>query len=207
MKYAKLSLLMVALLQPSVSFANDEGLYEDVFDPNSSFVRILAPGESFVSVNGTTVRDLDDGVSNYVNVMPGDVSVTVSNETLSLSAEPNAHYTIVMMEGEEPEILTDNITLDPAKSDVTFYNLSGVDGVELFVPAADTSAVTDVSAMTGSSVALRAPLTLDFEVRANGEILASVEQVELVRRSGVSIILTEADDGYAATATSNMYLK
>ncbi|MEJ6402666.1 alginate O-acetyltransferase AlgF [Yoonia sp. 2307UL14-13] len=207
MKVLKHFFCVIVVSSAGPVLANDDGLYEDVFDPNSSFVRILAPGETFVAVNDTTIRDIDDGVSDYVNVMPGEVSITSSDATTLLEVAPNSHYTIVMLEGQEPEILTDAITLDPAKSDVTFYNLSGVDDVELFVPAADQTAISDIDAMSGSSVALRAPLTLDFQVRANGETLASVEQVKLVRRSGVSIILTEAGGDYAAIATSNMYLK
>ncbi|MEM6309993.1 MAG: alginate O-acetyltransferase AlgF, partial [Pseudomonadota bacterium] len=188
-------------------FANDDGLYEDVFDPTSSFIRILAPGQSFATVNGQTVRDIEDGVSDYVNVMPGEIDIMLSNTNVSVDVAPSSHYTVVLLDGQQPEILIDEITLDPAKSDVTVYNLSGTDDVELFVPAADQSAISDIDAMTGSSVALRAPLTLDFQVRANGETLASVERVELERRAGVSIILTEAGGGYTATAMSNVYLK
>ncbi len=207
MKLVKLSVLAAFLVQAYPTFANDDGLYEDVFDPNSSFVRILAPGQSFASVNGKTVRDIEDGVSDYVNVMPGEIDITLSSTSVSMEVAPSSHYTVVLLEGQEPEILTDNITLDPAKSDVTVYNLSGTDDVELFVPAADQSAISDIDAMTGSSVALRAPLTLDFQMRANGETLASVEQVALERRAGVSIILTEVGGTYAATAMSNVYLK
>lgn len=207
MKTLKLCALAVFLVPAGPVLANDEGLYQDVFDPNSSFVRILAPGQTFASVDGTTVRDIDDGVSDYVNVMPGEIDITMSSTSVTVDVAPSTHYTIVLMDGQEPEILTDDITLDPAKSDVTVYNLSGTDDVELFVPAADQSAISDIDAMTGSSVALRAPLTLDFQVRANGEMLAAVEQVALERRAGVSIILTEDGGAYAAIAAPNVYLK
>ena len=55
------------------------------------------------------------------------------------------------------------------------------------------------------AVALKAPLTLDFELRADGETLASVAAVELKRKAGVSIVLTELDGAYTAVAVPNSY--
>ena len=194
-------------IQTSQAVANDTGLYEDVFAPNSSFVRVVAPGQSFVAIDGTTLRDIETGVSGFVNVMPGDIPISASSGSTSLSAGAGAHYTLIMLDNETVEIIEDEIVNDPAKADVTLYNLSDMSDVELFVPLADTVAIGGVGSMSGETVSLRAPLTLDFEIRSGGETLTVVSGIDLQRGAGVSIVLTETIAGFSAEATSNTYLK
>ncbi len=203
------SLILAAAfaVQAGHAFANDDGLYEDVFAPNSSFVRVVAPGQSFVAIDGTTLRDIETGVSGFVNVMPGDIAISASSGSTSLEAGAGAHYTLIMLQDETVEIIEDKIANDPAKADVTLYNLSGAEDVELFVPLADAVAIEGVGSMSGETVSLRAPLTLDFEVRSGGETLTVVSGIDLQRGGGVSIVLTESGDGFSAEATTNTYLK
>lgn len=201
------TLAALIAIQGGAAFANDAGLYEDVFAPNSSFVRVVAPGQSFVAIDGTTLRDIETGVSGFVNVMPGDIDISASSGSTSLEAGASKHYTLIMLEDETVEVVQDAIVNDPAKADVTLYNLSSAENIELYVPLADTVAVGDVASMSGETVSLRAPLTLDFEVRAAGETIATVAGIDLQRGAGVSIVLTEGDGGYTAIASNNSYLK
>lgn len=191
-------------LAASAASAGDDALYADVFDPNSSFIRVLAPGETFASIDGKTIRDFDEGMSAYVNVMPGSVAVALSGAETNIDVQSGAYYT-VLTGAEGPIVLEDAVTGSPAKSDVTVYNLSGNDGVALYVPAAKATAIDGVGPLSGKSIALKAPLTLDFELRVGGDTLASVAQVELKRKAGVSIILTQAGSGYHAVAAPNTY--
>ena len=103
--------------------------------------------------------------------------------------------------------MTDMLQLNPAKADVSLYNLSAQDGVDLYVPAARAVALQAVSANSGKSVALKAPLTLDFDMKNGERTLASVASVALKRRSGVSIVLTGAEGGYSAAAVANSYMR
>jgi len=135
----------------------------------------------------------------YVNVMPGSIAVSVGSDETNIDVKSGAYYTVLTGENG-PIVLEDAVTGSPAKSDVTFYNLSGNDGVELYVPAAKATAIDGVGALSGKSIALKAPLTLDFELRAGGDTLVSVAAVELKRKAGVWIILTQAEGGYQAVA-------
>ena len=200
-------LTAVAALFSATAFADDAGLYQGVFDPNSSFIRVVAPGESIVAIDGQTLRDMEAGVSGFVNVMPGDIPVSASLASTSVSAGPGAHYTLIMRDDQTMAVLEDAIINDPAKADVTLYNLTDTAAVELFVPQANATAIEAVDTMSGETVGLRAPLTLDFEVRADGETLATVSALDLQRGVGVSIVLIETDGTYSATATTNSYLK
>lgn len=198
--------LTVGLMGTSV-FAGDEGLYQDAFDPQSSFVRVLSPEQTFASIGGKRITDYNGGLSSYVNVMPGSIELTHSGGTLPLSIAPSTHYTVVLQAGASPTVLTDTLELNPAKADVALYNLSNEGDVALYVPAARAEALKAVGAGATKAVALKAPLTLDFEMRRQGQTLAAVQGVALKRRGGVSFVLTSASGGYTAAAVANSYLR
>ena len=58
-----------------------------------------------------------------------------------------------------------------------------------------------------AAVAVRAPLTLDFELRAEDATLAGVASVALERKAGVSFVMTGARGIYDAVAVPNTYGK
>lgn len=192
---------------PSFARAADDALYQDVFDPNSSFVRVLAQKEAFAAINGETVRDFQAGISNYVNVMPGQIEVTLSGAGTVVDVAPSKHYTIISKEDGTLEVVEDSLSLSPAKADVSLYNLTGVTGIDLYVPIAKAVAIKDVGSEGSKSVALKAPLTLDFDLRSGTESLASVGGVELKRKTGVTIVLSENSGSFSAHAVQNTYLK
>ncbi len=99
----------------------------------------------------------------------------------------------------------DQPATDPSKATVYFYNLSDKPTVDLFVPSAKVKAIEGVAAGAGMSVPLKAPLTLDFEVQADGAPIATVAAVDLKRRGGVSIILSGSDGNYTASAVQNAF--
>ncbi|WP_045997471.1 alginate O-acetyltransferase AlgF [Loktanella sp. S4079] len=206
MKRPFIAAIAAVLTQVSPSLA-DDGLYQDVADPNSSFVRVLAPGQTVASIDGESVRDISSGVSDYVNVMPGEIDVVLPSGTGVVEVSPSTYYTVLFTEDGQTEVITDDITNSPSKADISVYNLTDTAGVEVFVPQANAVALEGIEAMQGQSIAIKAPLTLDFELRAEGEVLATVSDVDLIRNAGVSIVLLQADDGYSAFATANSYLK
>ncbi|UWQ17947.1 alginate O-acetyltransferase AlgF [Jannaschia sp. M317] len=197
--------LAATLIAAGPSLAGDEGLYEDVFDPQSSFIRVLAPDAGFASIDGTRVGDFTGGLSAYVNVMPGAIEVSLPGTATTVQAAPATHYTVVLAADGSTQVLTDALTLSPAKSDVSLYNLSSSASVDLFVPAARAVALAAVPAIGAKSVALKAPLTLDFDMRVGEQTLASVSAVELRRRAGVSFVLTGDAGGFSAVAVPNSY--
>lgn len=186
---------------------SDTGLYEGVVDPNSSFVRVVTSDQTIATIDGENLRDISSGISGYVNVMPGEVDVILPTASDVIEVGPSTFYTVVFKEDGEAEVFTDDITNSPSKADVSFYNLTDATDVSVFVPQANAVAIEAVDTMQGQSVAINAPLTLDFELKIGEETLASVTAVDLVRGEGVSIVLLESEQGYSAFATPNSYLK
>jgi alginate O-acetyltransferase complex protein AlgF len=205
----KLITLAAALLlgATAMSVAQDDGLYDAPVDPNSAFVRVLVPGAAVAVVNGTTVDNITDGLSAYVNVQPGDIPVSAGDVSGSVTATPGTYYTYAWSVEGEPLILEDAPSSDPSKATVYFYNLSDLASVDLFVPTANVKAIEAIAGDTGKSVALKAPLTLDFEVQADGQAVATVAALDLKRRGGVSIVLTGSNGTYTASAVENAFFR
>jgi len=202
---ASFATLLLASAAPV--FAQDDGLYDAPVDPNSAFVRVLVPGAAVAVVNGTTVDDVTDGLSAYVNVAPGDIQVSAGDFAGEVTAAPGAYYTYASTAAGQPLLLTDQPASDPSKATVYFYNLSDKPSVNLFVPSAKVNAIEGVAGDTGKSVALKAPLTLDFEVQADGATVATVAALDLKRRGGVSIVFTGSGGNYTATAVENAFFR
>lgn len=193
-------------LSASVNAQADDGLYRDVRDPDASFVRLVVPGKSYGRIDAAGVSDLADGVSDYIHVEPGEIRVAVEEAEGSVTVAPRSYYTVILGADGLPVALTDQLQSNPAKADVSFFNLTDLDGVDLFVPRAGANVAEGIAAGAVRSVAVKAPLTLDFEVRAGGKVLATVPGVDLRRKEGVTIIATGQAGAYQAFARDNAFV-
>lgn len=185
--------------------AQDAGLYGRAADPDASFVRVVAFEQQTATIGGKPVSP-SQGVSPYVNVDPGAVSVSSGGISATLNVEPGKYYTMTMgADGER--VFSDSVKSDPAKAQLYLYNLSDLPNVDLFVPAAKAVALKGVAAGQSKDVALKAPLSLAFEVQKDGYTVASVDAIDLKRKAGYSIVITGADGQYKAVALENNLLQ
>ena len=195
---------LLALLAASAAMAQDAGLYEDIANPDASFVRVVDAGSATIMIQSASFADLTGGVTPYV-VIDGktEVQIVVGAATATEAVKPATFYSYVVGADGKGVLVTDKITRSPAQADVTFYNLSDVASVDLYAPQAKAVAVGGVAMGNGGSVALKAPLTLDFEVRDGDKVLGTIPAVALVRREGVAIVFSGTAGAYTATATPN----
>lgn len=200
-------LAMAFVLSASAALANDDGLYEDVFDAQSSFVRVLTSGRPFAAIGGRRLEGFTAGLSAYVNVMPGTVSLTHSGGTTDIPLAPGTHYTVLLGDEAAPVAMTDALQRNPAKADVSLYNISAASPVDLYVPAARAVALSGVPGIASSSVALKAPRTLDFDFCQGEEKLVTLAAVELKRKTSVSFVLSGAEGAFSAAAVPNTYVR
>jgi hypothetical protein len=179
------------------AFAQDGGLYEDVPDPNASFVRVVANNLTSAVIQNTALNDMPAGVSGYVVVNePGEISITAGIDESKVKVEPGKFYSFVVGADGTKTLVPENTSSSPAQAVVTVFNLSDKPTVDLFVPAASAVAVKGVGVNSSSSVALKAPLTLDFEIRDGDTVLASLSAVDLQRRAGVAIVFRGSAGAY-----------
>ncbi len=198
-----LSYAFAAVTLPAV--AQDNQLYEDPADPNASFVRVVSPGETLAVIGDNTFDAVQGGVTPYVMVMAGPVSVAVGDLTSEGDIPATSFYTFVRGTDGDLHMLQDDITNSPAQADLVFYNLSDLPSVDLYVPSVETVAIEDITQNTSRQVTLKAPLTLDFEVRDDDATLASLTAIEMRRRAGVTVVFSGSDGTYSAYSTENLY--
>ena len=194
--------LTLGLMVAMPALAQDGGLYEDVPDPNASFVRVVGANLTSAVVQNTAFNDLSSGVSGYVVVnQPGEISITAGVDETKVTVEAGKYYSFVVGADGTKSLVPENISSSPAQAVVTVFNLSDKPAVDLFVPAASAVAVKGVAVNSSASVALKAPLTLDFEVRDGDTVLASLTAVDLQRRAGVAIVFRGSAGAYTVAMT------
>ena len=203
-RYFRLFACAFALAAAPV-LAQDNQLYEEPADPNASFVRIVSPGETLAVVGDNTFENVQGGVTPYVTMPAGPVSVAVGDLVGNGDIPPTSFYTFLTGTDGTLHLLQDSITNSPAKADLVFYNLSDIASVDLFVPAVASLAMEDIEQNTSRQVTLKAPLTLDFEVRDGGTVLAILPGIEMRRRAGVTVVFSGTAGAYTAFSTENLY--
>lgn len=188
----------------STALAQDASLYEDVANPNSSFVRVVDAKSPVAMIQAVSFDTIVAGVTPYV-VIDGETEVKITAGELSATetVEPATFYSFVVGADGSSALVEDKITRNPAQADVTFYNLSDIPSADLYAPQAKAMAIEGVGVNEGGAVALKAPLTLDFEVRDGETVVATVPSVDLKRREGVAIVLSGTGGTYTASVTPN----
>ena len=181
------------------SAAQDAGLYAKPIDPNSAFVRVISPGSSIASVKGSSFSGLTDGVSPYVAVDPGDVTVSSSLTNARVEAGAGKFYTAILTQSGAKTVM-DDMSTNPAKASLTLYNLSDAADAAVFVPQAKSEAISKVESGNAKTVALRAPLKLDLVVKVAGKDVADLKTVEFKRGSGMTVVLTGSGGSLSAVA-------
>jgi hypothetical protein len=207
MKRIHLTLPFLILAASTVT-AQDASLYEDVANPNASFVRVVDATASVAVIQAASFDRVENSVTPYV-VIDGDKEVRItSGETTATEAiQPATFYSFVVGADGTSALVVDKISRNPAQADVTFYNLSDIASANLYVPQAKAVAIEGVAPSSGGAVALKAPLTLDFEIRDGETVVATVPAVDLKRREGVAIVLSGTEGNYTATVTPNALAK
>jgi hypothetical protein len=198
------AVLAVSSSLAGVSLAQDAGLYANAIDPNKAYVRVLVQDSGQASIAGNTVSLTESLVSGYVSVPAGAVAIGAGDGSMEMNVEPGTYYTFAQAQDGFVEFVDPPIS-DPSKAEVLFYNLTDKSGVNLFVPAAKTNAMSDVAAQTSQSVELRAPLALSFEAQLEGKTLAAANDVSLERKQAVSLFLTQTSEGLDLVQVINSF--
>lgn len=202
----KRGLTLALTLCTAPVFAQDGQLYETPSDPDASFVRIVSPGDTLAVVAANTFDAVEGGVTPYVTMAAGSVAVSVGDLAGEEEILPASFYTFITGTDGALHMLTDTISNSPAKADLVIYNLSDLPLVDLYVPSVDAVALAGITQNTSHDVTLKAPLTLDFEIRDGATTLAELPAIAMQRRAGVTVVFSGEDGDYTAFSTANLYI-
>lgn len=202
----RLWVFMTIMCCASGAMAADEGLYPDAIDPTAGFLRVIAPQESLIVVDGRRLAPQNGGLTPFVILPEGQIDVAWSSGRINLDITAGAHLLLLLQDDiarTEPVAITNQ----PGKADVTLVNLSDVGDLTLHVPQAKADIFADLAADATATRALRAPLQLDFEFQSAGRTLASLTGVRLDRKAGVTFVLQGQGGDYTAYVSRNRYEK
>jgi alginate O-acetyltransferase complex protein AlgF len=211
--FSRLLLVVLMLGAPVVAFAGgDDGLYDAPPSPDTAFIRILNAGPQAtdfeMTIGGETVSVAAQSLGPYMAVQAGKIDLATPAGTTPATIEGSKYYTFaVTSELGKPSLYEDDGLKDPAKGRLYFYNLTKLDSVALYVPAAKKDALSAIQSASASSIELRAPLEVDMVARTTAGDIASFQAVTLKRRSGTSLVLSGGDGHYAGFAVANTVAK
>ena len=171
-------------------WAGDEGLYAKAVDPNDGFLRVVSKFEGAIQIGGAT-QSLDHGVSDYAILSSGPQRVSWSSGSIEVALNAGEHETVVIRADGSAFVAQIQPSRAAAKADVSFVNLSNLKDVTLMVPRAKATLFENAAPYDVLTRPLRAPLSLEFAVTQAGQVIAEADQVDLVRREGVTLILLE----------------
>ena len=197
------------LAELGATLVDADALARKVVEPGTPGLARVVDATASVAVIQTASFDrVENSVTPYV-VIDGDREVRLSSGEVSATEaiQPATFYSFVVGADGTTALVVDKITRNPAQADVTFYNLSDIASANLYVPQAKAVAIEGVAPSSGGAVALKAPLTLDFEIRDGETVVATVPAVDLKRREGVAIVLSGTEGTYTATVTPNALAK
>jgi alginate O-acetyltransferase complex protein AlgF len=199
----RITTLLIATCLTAPAMAQDGGLYPEPSSPDASFLRVLDADGGGARIGTTDVETNEAGFTPYVEVQPGSIDLDIANDASEVEVGANTHYTVIA-DGEETTLIEDAVEDSPAQADLLVYNLGDLETFDLYAVEAETAAMSDVAPGGHAGVALKAPLTLTFELRQDGETLASLDPVTLERGTGSTVVVTGDADGselHAATST------
>jgi hypothetical protein len=196
---------LLVFLTLSAAPAWGQDLYEAPLDPQSSFVRIIAPNQTVAVIGGQTFDAFAGGVTPFLNVAAGEIAVTAGTAQGKGVIEPASFYTFAPAADGSLMLLKDAIANSPVRADLVFYNMSDLDLVDLFVPAIGAMAIEGIAPATSRQVSLKAPLTLELQVQSKGVVLANLPAIDMQRRAGVTVVFSGSAGAYTAFSAQNTY--
>lgn len=202
---------VIAAAVPAAA-AGDDGLYEALPPPDSAFLRILNAGPGSLGfemvIAGDTIAVGPQSVTAYVILKAGNVELSPPGAKQQVTVEAGKYYTYAVGSGlGKPALFHDDNLRDLAKGRIYFYNLTGLGGVDLYVPAAKADALKDIAAGANKSVEIRAPLDVAMIARADAGDLVSFDTVKVKRRGGTTLVLSGVEGNYAGFTVTNSVAK
>ncbi len=192
-----LFVLAVLFALSGTAWAGEESLYDTPPPPGAAFVRVIdlrqEPSSPVdISALGAVESD-DNGVTPYYALVGEVVAVRVGDASLDVPLMAGRFTTVVVGAGQPEPVLSmveDQISENPSKAGVQFYNLTDQQAVTLHAPKfkVDVVAATDPGKVGSREVN---EVKIDLEARAGGSVIARFASVLLKRRAQIGFIVAE----------------
>lgn len=184
--------LLLALAACGLLSAAAQEQAGDLYGPaiEAAFVRVVNASDAAaeVTVGERALGALEPGqVTPYYAFPAGAYPLVVGEAQQEVGLELFLYYTAVV-HAEGVAVLQDAPLTDPARALLSLYNLSGLEAADLLTADGATEVLMGVPPMSGESVEVNAA-AVDLEVRGDGEALATLAGLDLMRGEAYSAIV------------------
>jgi len=128
----------------------------------------------------------------YQVVAPGSVAIDLGGELLTIDVEAASFVTVVATV-DGPQVIQDTALVDVSRGLLALYNLTSIAALELVV-VDGPSVVSDVAPGSQAAVPV-AEAEVALEVRADDEVLGTVDTRLFERGVAHSVMVVEGPDG------------
>lgn len=207
MRYTAIFAFIVLLCSLRFLSAGDDGLYENLFPAESGFIRFIGTEGQVAVVNGTRVEIPTNRITDYQNVPVGLAKIHHGSARLEVEIHAQTHLSAMIMSDGSLRVFEETIVAHPGKSDVLFINMSDQKDLTLFVPEAEAALFEGITTYESRAIAIRAPLSLSFQVRQGDTVLGTLAPVSLRRKEGLTIVFSETEGRETITAVRHGYAR
>ncbi len=173
-----------------------DGLYGASAAPDAAWVRAVnaeASGGLGIRVADGPLESVAFGhATAYQVVAPGSVAIDLGGELLTIDVEAASFVTVVATV-DGPQVIQDTALVDVSRGLLALYNLTSIAALELVV-VDGPSVVSDVAPGSQAAVPV-AEAEVALEVRADDEVLGTVDTRLFERGVAHSVMVVEGPDG------------
>lgn len=195
--------VFVVLLLLGQALAQDtQGLYAPAPPPDSAFVRVINASASPLSatLGSKAATAPKAGISTYVVVPQGSVTAKVGAVSSNLAVVAGKFYSAVW-NGKAFRLMTDVSADDRAKAQLTVYNLSSRQALDLKTADGKLSVVSGVKPGESGNRAVNG-ITVDLAVYGGSKALTTFKGVALERGTAYAIVVTDSGSSMTLSSTT-----
>lgn len=195
------------MLAATGATAQNDDAAPDNARPDEAFLRVVMPVGETVRINGhNLVSTPDSPASPWATVGPAESEVIVSDVFVTVQTAPGMHYSYLWGLGGTSELVEDLMPVSADEAVLRLYNLSPIEGLELWIAGQEGAAITGLGSISAAAVVIP-PGEISAELRANGEAVGVVEAVVVEGGRGMSIAIWGNPGGFGTMAFADVYVE
>jgi hypothetical protein len=198
---AALLVLILMLIVPRVTLAQEAGLYAAPPPPDAAFVRLLntdTATEVNVAIGGVIFAVPPAGLSPYSFVTRGTYDAALPGGALALNLEAQKLYTILIRPDGASVLLEDPPIANPVRAGLYFYNATGTPlDLQATVNGKQAAVFSAVPPGEAKSREVNA-FEVSFQLASGGTTEFELPAIAMQRQQGLSIVAL--DNGGAVIA-------
>jgi hypothetical protein len=180
--------LVAAFLLASPVMAQHEDMSPPARPAEVAFLRVVMPVSETARIDGHTFVPAPDSPASRYAVVGPDPEIIVSDVVARLQTPVGRHYSYLWGLEGTGTLVEDMMPADGKEAVLRIYNLSSVDGIELWIVGQEGAALAGLGPITAEAIVVP-PGIVQAELRAQGQSLGEMPGIEALPGRGVSVVV------------------